>query len=238
MGFLDAVGGFLGDPRVQQTALNLGAGLYTQQIQKKQAKQARKNQAAMMTRTGGGQGYGGVVDPWALARNQNFNLLGGARYLGESLPVPSGGGGAVDWFDVLGGVLDVGSRIAGGPNVGNVARNERMSYVDEFGNVVSGGSSTARRRMPANCPAKLEVPGINGRPCTYVYQGAPILFSKDISAVKRVQRVASICAGALLGKATTRRRKKKKRAGRRRVACRTLTPKQLAAGFGGKRFKR
>lgn len=170
------------------------------------------------------------------------------------------GGPAMGFADVMIGETIQGGDTQIGPfDYSSVAEAQAAG---EFGNVVGGSSSSAGARydrcgrmIPAGfrmnqcgdlipvkprAPTSIEVPGPDGQMVTYLNRGRAVLFAQDLSAVKRVQRVAASCSAAL-SKSPTKRRssrsKKRGRKGRRKVGCRTLSAKQLAAGFGGAQYR-
>jgi hypothetical protein len=110
-------------------------------------------------------------------------------------------------------------------------------------------------------PGKTFITGTDGRVYEYRSAGQAVLTTLDMTGYRKVCRVAS----ALTGGGTTTRRTRKKTRGRRsrrrmlgmlghapgcgcascaspkrrrRASSRKLSPKQLAAGFGGKRYRK
>jgi hypothetical protein len=254
---------------VAVAGINLGANWYAGEKQKKAAKKQRKRDAreeqalrnyygvsqqsgwgTSGPRSGGISGGSGWGGGYAMPHNRGFNALGLA-----GAPVPyddwtmkpspydpmGGGAGRSPWFEAgkqIGewALGQFGRKGVTDPTPGPWAPGDPNAE-DNWGDAEY--EANARRTGRRLCDKSIPYMCADGRVKTYVPQGNPILFTSDISAVKRVQRVAATCAGALLGTAPKRRTKKKRRgrARRRKVACRTLTPKQLAAGFGGKRYR-
>lgn len=108
-----------------------------------------------------------------------------------------------------------------------------------------------RRIREPHAPSRLEIPDPSGKLRTYKLEGRCLVSTTDLSTVKRVSSVLGQLRSALEGRPTGKRRarrcytksgrvRKPRKSGskRRRVSARVLSPKQLAAGFGGSAYRR
>lgn len=225
-----------------------GAGIYLGQAQAKATAKAQRRAADALSQEPGWGGFSGYQPSYGL--NNPPVVYRGPADMAR---------GVGDYYDVLGNIPVVGTigKIAArasdwagswapttwnDPTPGPWAADDPRS---QDGGPMAGPGGRYDKcgrwvpKRPSD-PHQLVVRGIRGTDVYYINRGRPVLFSADIAGVKRVQRVAAICANALLGKATRRAsgRRRKKGSRRRKVACRTLTPKQLAAGFGGRAYRK
>jgi hypothetical protein len=217
--------------------------VYQGQIAKQQAKRAAK-----LTAPPPFDPYYGYTPTFPPGMNAGLRLQGApVPYGGSSMPVPSG---VREVFDPYGSMMSEIGGFTGwvldqfgkpvqsyDPTPGPWAANDPRSQdaVTGRGHYDKCGRWVPYR--PPTHPSKLDIVGSDGKTYTYVARGNPVLFRADISGVKRVQRVAALCASALGGRPTRKRSAKRRGRKRRKVSCRTLSPKQLAAGFGGKQYR-
>lgn len=105
--------------------------------------------------------------------------------------------------------------------------------------VVNTRTGAVREKRARTHPADVTVTGTDGKTYRYKSEGRALLSTLDMSGYRKVCRVAHELLGGPKPKATRRaKRRKGCKPKRRKVACRTLTPKQLAAGFGGAQYRR
>jgi hypothetical protein len=102
-------------------------------------------------------------------------------------------------------------------------------------------SQDARRtRRGPVAPSIIRTTDASGRCLEYRKRGHALITSDELAIIKRAGSTLATLRDALDGKKAPKRRRKcgakKKRRSKR--ACRTLSPAQLAAGFGGAAYRR
>jgi len=194
-------------------------------------------------------GWGGYRPQAAYNRGFNALNLAGA-------PVPYGGGGggvSIPRGGSLGGLADVIGTVgrilttripgmeAGGPG------QYGLPYDDEYYDPTPGPwagddprSQDAYRRRAPSAPSIIRATDAQGRCIEYRKRGRAIITTDELAIVKRAGNTLATLRAALDGKKAPKRRracgrKKKKKGCRRRG---TLSPAQLAAGFGGRAYRR
>lgn len=178
-----------------------------------------------------------------------------AMYLNPpSLPVPYGGSGSRLPTDSGFGWGDLVRQL---PNVLGQAR----AAADEYGRARYGDAydptpgpwaaddprsqdtmvtydRRGRPRRPPTHPARTALVGRDGRSYEYRSIGRALLSTLDMSGYRKVCRVAHELLGGPKPKMSSRRRCKTRKRKSKRCGPTNLSPAQLAAGFGGKRYRR
>jgi len=204
------------------------SNVYVARLQAQQ--QRRATRGGRLTQAPGWGGGGGAGE-WAPSLGGLgggvVNMPPGAMSL--STPADSvftGEGG--DFWGPLWGDSPVG--VPGSVIPGEGGTMAPGTYYDRCGRL--------RQRKPPTHPGSMMVQGTDGKTYEYKSIGRALLSTLDMAGYRKVCSVAHRVLGGAKP-ATSRRRRKAKRSGKRRkVACKTLTPKQLAAGFGGAQYRR
>jgi len=168
----------------------------------------------------------------------------GGKSIPAQVPGWGGGGGMLGLAGVgQGGIIDVliGENNQGGQTqVGPFQSGQTIE--GEYSTVDPVTGEVRMKRLPSH-PATVEIVGTDGKNYRYRSEGRALLSTLDMSGYRKVCRVAHELLGNL-GGATPKRRARTYRKGKkicrtkpRKVSCRTLSPKQLAAGFGGKQYR-